>query len=1119
MGQWPQGGVRLQVCGEVAVAAPDGAWHVLRGRQPQVVLAYLALERGPVRRDELADVLWHEQLSSHWRGALRGVLSKVRTGLVEAGFSPESLRSADTAVRLTLPPGTTTDLDAAEADVEDAERWVVSGRVDDAVVATTRAASILTRPFLPHEDGEWSQRQRLRMDRLEQRAARIHVRALLAQGHPGAAAERARDHVQLNLLDEEMHHELIVSLLADGRRADAVGAFERLRHLLHSELGIAPAEQTSALLTDLDRPSPPRPSGRRRPPVRATPFVGRAPESSLVAETWTRIVARNRPEMIVLAGPAGIGKTTLAHRVCDSYGGQGAITIWGTNRADDGRAFGAVADALSSAFDADPGLLARVGDRAAGLVRLLPELWARFPEYRIPTDDAEARTHLFGAVPAVFEELARGPTVIVLDDLHWAPDDTLRLLEAALDGLVGPMLVLATARHAPDSWEIALGSIQRALPVETVPLAPLTVDEVAELLAGHAAPFDPPLVEEATALHARTGGLPFFATEFIRDASLSNAGTETGGARRGVRDWIRRRTRALPRDLRDVLAIAAVIGHRVDIELLERCRPDIDVLAAVEDLIARGLLADTDSPGSVQFSHAITRDAVYDDLQALHRMRLHRAVGDALTTMPTAPGTNEVLAHHARHAGPDRRGAAAGFAWAAGRDALAVGAWDQAAEQFDHSLASAGTDIATARAMIGLGRARLRQRRFDDARQLLAGAAEVARDHHLPFELAEATLALVGRNGRGASPDRSEQIERLRAAYDGLMRDARSSHAPTAEHRRVMLLSEVERELAMSLLLTDAVEDRTELAQHSLRRARRLEPSEPAVLAGALLAQRIRPAVSSRPDRRLADIDEVLHLPVAQLPPDLRIGVQCARHEDLLQVNRRQEAVAALDAADQLLDRYPDPYWQWVLATWRSLGLVIDGDLAAAETAANEANLLLPGVAEARAAHAVTLVNIRLYQGRAAEVVDLLAAAVDASPNIPCYRAVLALAAWESDDVVLAEQHYRWFADHDFANLPPDTNRFLALAVLGHVAAELGDEPGGAVLEGQLLPFDDQLVILNCFGGGGAYWGPTAHVLARLAWLAGREAEARARIERALVDAQGSPPALERITRDLRALT
>ena len=668
-------------------------------------------------------------------------------------------------------------------------------------------------------------------------------------------------------------------------------------------------------------------------------------------------------------------------------------------------------------------------------------------------------------------------------------------------------------------WETALGSIQRALPVETVPLAPLTVDEVAELLAGHTAPFAPALLDEANVLHTRTAGLPFFTTEFIRDAGHSVTSTEPAAAPRAVRDWIRRRTRALPRDLRDVLAIAAVIGHRVDIELLERCLPDIDVLTAVEDLIAHGLFADTDSPGSVQFSHAITRDAVYADLQAVHRMRLHRAVGDAMATMPVAPGTNEVLAHHARHAGPDRRGAAAGFAWAAGREALSVGAWEQAAKQFDHSLSSANSDIATARAMIGLGRARLRQRRFDDARLLLAGAAEIARDHHLPFELAEATLALVGRNGRGASPERSEQIERLQAAYDGLMRERRSDHAPTAEHRRVMLLSEVERELAMSLLLTDAVEERTELVQHSLRRARRLDPSEPAVLAGALLAQRIRPDVASRPDRRLADIDEVLHLPVTQLPPDLRLGAQCDRHEDLLQINRRQEAVAALDAADRLLERYPDPYWQWVLATWRGLGLLIDGDLAGAETVADEANLLLPGVPEARAAHAVTVVNIRLYQGRAAEVIDLLAAAVDTSPNIPCYRAVLALAAWESDDVVLAEQHYRWFADHGFANLPPDTNRFLALAVLGHVAAELGDEAGGALLEDQLLPFDGQLVILNCFGGGGAYWGPAAHVLARLARLAGREAEAAARIARAQLQAQGSPPALERIARDLRGVT
>ncbi|HPU40173.1 MAG TPA: hypothetical protein PLS63_11425, partial [Microthrixaceae bacterium] len=119
-----------------------------------------------------------------------------------------------------------------------------------------------------------------------------------------------------------------------------------------------------------------------------------------------------------------------------------------------------------------------------------------------------------------------------------------------------------------------------------------------------------------------------------------------------------------------------------------------------------------------------------------------------------------------------------------------------------------------------------------------------------------------------------------------------------------------------------------------------------------------------------------------------------------------------------------------------------------------------------------------------------LSAAVEHNPTIPAYRAVLALCAAESGDDVLAARMLRSFADRSFNNLPDDTNRFLGLAVLGHVAASVGDRDAGRLLTELLEPFRHQWVVLQCYGGGGATWGPTAHALARLAALDGRSNDA-----------------------------
>jgi DNA-binding SARP family transcriptional activator len=1104
-----QGRHLVTLCGNPAVTAPDGRTVALRGAQLPAVVAVLALADGPVPRERVAEAVWGEDLSSHWPGALRGLVTRLRRSLAEIGLGADAVVSEGGALRLDVPAGAlVTDVGRATADLEAAEAATTDGDHDEAARLAGRAARVLARPFLPAVDTEWSLHGRLGVEALAERSARAEVAALTAGGQPAVAARRARAHLAENPLDEPVHHLLIEALLADGRQVEALRAHAELVELLANELGIAPTGRTTALLDDVAEPAARRPRwGGGRHDGR---FVGRRDELAALEAAWAEAVDESRPLLVVLEGPAGMGKTRLVRQLAARRAAEGALVAWGRSHAEDRRAFSPLSDLLDDAIDADPAVLLRAGPRAAGLVPLLPALEARLPGRARPVDDAMARSHLFTAARAVLAAFAERPALAVVDDVHWATADGLALLESCLDGLDRPLVVVATTRPLPPGQPDPLAAAAGVVATERLRLSALDVDEVTELVAGHPPPFAADERGAGEAVHGRTGGLPFLANEVRRAGGRERRLDERSSVPEVVRAWVGAQVAALPAPLVEVLETVAVVGDHVDLGLLGRSLGDraVDLPAAVDRLVAAGLLYE-EVAGVVAFVHAMSADAVYDGLGPGRRSALHGRVAAALAERLPTGGRSAELAHHYGLAGPEARGLAATHAERAGRQALAVGAWGQAEERFRDAVAAAEVVALRVRATVGLGRSLLHQARFAEARTALEDAEAQAAEHGLPQERAEAALALVGRAGRGVAPDRDLQADRLRAAIAELV--AAPPGRAEDVRRRQVLLSHLERELAVSLLLTGAATERDALLVSALDRALLVEPPDGACTAAAVLAQRMGSAGARPLARRLVDTEEVLALPADRLAPDLRLLASCYRHVDLVQAGRRADADEVLAVAEALVRSYPDPYWRWATATWRGLGLVVAGDLDGAERAAFDAAALLPGVPEAEACLGVNLVDLRLYQGRAGEVLDPLHQAVARHPEIPCYRAVLALCAAEAGDLAAAEAAYRWFAEEGFASLPDDTNRLLGLAVLAHVGADLGDADGGAVLAELLAPHRGEWVVLDCYGGGGASWGPVAHALARSAVVTGRAADAEVLFAEATVEAAGAPLVLERI--------
>jgi DNA-binding SARP family transcriptional activator len=222
----------------------------LPGRQGRIVLAYLALCRYPVPRDELADLVWPDTLTAAWERDLSAVVSKVRAALDSVDLG-SLLHGALGCYELQLPPTSRVDVEDAVRFVEDAESaWRVGNR-DVALPAAATAANLARRPFLPAERGQWIERRR---DDLQ--ATLLRALDLLAQGltegpYQEEALRYTKEAVALDPYRETSYIQLMRIHMSQGNRAEALRAYEQCRALLAHDLGVTPSSQTEAVYREV----------------------------------------------------------------------------------------------------------------------------------------------------------------------------------------------------------------------------------------------------------------------------------------------------------------------------------------------------------------------------------------------------------------------------------------------------------------------------------------------------------------------------------------------------------------------------------------------------------------------------------------------------------------------------------------------------------------------------------------------------------------------------------------------------------------------------------------------------------------------------------------------------
>lgn len=242
---------RIQLCGTLAVEINrQRIDDRLPGRQGRLLVIYLVLHRlRSVRRDELIDALWPEQVPTATDAALSALLSKLRRLL------PDGTLEGRGEVRLTLPASAYVDLEVAREAIHRAESAIAQQQWHRAWGASLGPLFTARRGFLPDENADWVRDTRHELDALHLRALECYTQACLGVGGTElAGAERAgRELIALSPYRESGYRGLMEALKRTGNTAEALRVYEQLRSLLRDELGVAPSAETLRLHDELLR--------------------------------------------------------------------------------------------------------------------------------------------------------------------------------------------------------------------------------------------------------------------------------------------------------------------------------------------------------------------------------------------------------------------------------------------------------------------------------------------------------------------------------------------------------------------------------------------------------------------------------------------------------------------------------------------------------------------------------------------------------------------------------------------------------------------------------------------------------------------------------------------------
>ena len=727
--------IGVRVLGPLEVTV-NGAPAGVGGPRQRCVLARLVAAHGRVvSADRLIEDLYAGEAPPRALAAVQSYVSHLRRAL-----DPSRAAWARGGVLTASPPGYALRLSPEAVDAwafEDEARRAAG--LDDAAAVHARLSAALAAwrgPAFQEFGGlPWADLEASRLDELRLTATEKCAEAALRLGRAAQIVADLDQLVAEHPLREESWRLLALALYRSGRQGDALAALRRARARLAEELGIDPGPLLRELESDIlaqaphlavPAVAPPAVPAAVPAPVRddqalpaAAPYVGRDAELAQALDAAAQAAA-GRPQIMLVTGDAGAGKTALTGQVGQRLAAEGWTVTAGRCPEHEGAPPGwPWAEALRRLARAAPPAEPQV---LAALLTDTPAPGA---------DMAAARFSLHQAVGRYLDTVSRAaPLLVVLDDLHRADSETLAILTDVGAGLAASRcLVLATYRPAEAGERLSdcLAALAAREPAR-VTLRGLDATATGELIEATCTR----AVTEATAraIADRTGGNPFFIKETARLLDSEGEAAAVTEVPAGVREVLHRRIGRLPATAQTVLREAAVIGTETDADVLGDVAgiEEHALLDAIDAGLLSGLLTEP-APGRIRFAHALVRDTLYHGLSRLRRSRIHARAAQAIEEHH--PEQVTALAYHFAEAGTDPAKAARYCRLAAEQAGQrfahheAARLWEQAITCFDQVIDAPARDrlelvLGLVSALVDTGQvARARSLRKDAVRAAL----------------------------------------------------------------------------------------------------------------------------------------------------------------------------------------------------------------------------------------------------------------------------------------------------------------------------------------------------------------------------------------------------------------
>ncbi len=873
-------------------------------------------------------------------------------------------------------------------------------------------------------------------------------------------------------------------------------------------------------------------------------FAGRRTVITKLGEAWQRAQG-GRPQLVVITGNAGIGKTSLAAAFAGDAHRDGATVLYGRCDEDALVSYQPFVEALRHLIRFRPRVVAELETgwtaELGELAKLIPELRRHATVAGAPRDQTQGleRYQLFETVLALLSpEGTTQRLLLVLDDMQWADEPTELLLRHVMRAPLSGVMVLVTRRPPKANERDSLARVTEDLKRDpsghrrfvALTISGLDREETYELVSAR---LDQRIDRHfGDLLRAETAGHPFFIEQVLRRLRDDDLSTGARAAKalhdldvpEEVQEFIEYRLESFHQDTAELLKQAAVCGleFRLDV-LTELWRGQVEtsadskksarietsahietVIKLLGDPITAGLVVELNA-GRYAFSHALVRETLYErGLRKTERANLHLRLGEILEGMGSGTAAPAELALHF-HAARDVGGAdrAVKYALVAAEVAANALAYEEAAEftrEACDALESLGQAGDAERCDLLQSAGRLRWQAGDQrgAQNEYLAAAKLARALGDTTRLAGATLGYAGRSYDAEAIDPV-----LRRLFEEALRTVPAQETSLRAKllaRLAEALSPVEGDRAIAL---------TEEAFHILRDA----PDDNAFTT-AIAARHMALLHIDHHSERVDVGRRWVELAGARRRQTVGVAM-IWRVYDLIEHGDQADMEAAQQVRDQLTslaDELKQPLFSHFAAGLEAKWLLMEGHSAEAESKAQEA--YDHGV-RAQGSHVALLLagqrfGLRRDQGRLGELPRDVRPFLDPeNATLPAWHATRILMHHADGEIDRARSELRDMVANDFAAVHRDMFWLGIMCLLAESAAELEDAETAAAV----LPRLERHADYNAQIGLSFVLGPVPAFLARLAVLLHDDTAAQRYFELALGHASvlGARPALARL--------